>query len=220
LRYLDFVLRSKETVDKLSGGRVGYLHIPDMGAPGLYEFIKWYYPQIRKEGLVIDVRANGGGNVSQMILERLGKKLLGTRFGNDGDHPTTYPSTVFHGHLVALISETSASDGDIFPHYFRASGLGPLIGKRTWGGVVGGGYSGLIDGGSVFVPRSGTNSATGEWIIEGRGVTPDIEVEDDPISLLAGHDLQLERGVQEVLKRMAEQPLTLPKRPADPVKIK
>ncbi len=220
LRYLDFVLRSKETVDRLSGGKVGYLHIPDMGAPGLYEFIKWYYPQIRKEGLVIDVRANGGGNTSQMFIERLGKKLLGTRFGNDGDHPSTYPSTVFHGPMVALTSETSASDGDIFPYHFRFAGLGPLIGKRTWGGVVGGGNSGLIDGGSVFVPRSGTNAPTGEWIIEGEGVSPDIEVENDPISMLAGHDLQLERGVQEVLKRMAEKPMHLPKRPADPIKTK
>ncbi|GLH71595.1 tricorn protease [Geothrix limicola] len=220
LRYLDFVLRSKETVDKLSGGKVGYLHIPDMGAPGLYEFIKWYYPQIRKEGLVIDVRANGGGNTSQMFLERLGKKLLGTRFGNGNDHPETYPSTVFHGHLVALTSETSASDGDIFPYHFRFAGLGPLIGKRTWGGVVGGGSTPLVDGGSVFVPRSGTNAPTGEWIIEGEGVSPDIEVENDPASLLAGHDLQLERGVQEVLKRIAEKPMALPKRPADPVKTK
>jgi len=220
LRYLDFVLRSREQVDRLSGGKVGYLHIPDMGAPGLYEFIKWYYPQIRKEGLVVDVRANGGGNISQMILARLGRKLLGTRFGTDGDHPSTYPGTVFHGHLVALTSETSASDGDIFPHYFRAAGLGPLIGKRTWGGVVGGGNTGLIDGGSVFVPRSGTNAATGEWVIEGEGVSPDIEVENDPASMLAGRDPQLERGVQEVLKRIAEKPMALPKRPADPVKTK
>jgi len=220
LRYLDFVLRSRETVDKLSGGKVGYLHIPDMGAPGLYEFIKWYYPQIRKQGLVVDVRANGGGNISQMILERLGRKLLGTRFGNDGDHPSTYPGTVFNGPMVALTSETSASDGDIFPYHFRFAGLGPLIGKRTWGGVVGGGNLPLIDGGSVFVPRSGTNAPTGEWIIEGEGVSPDIEVENDPASMVAGHDLQLERGVQEVLKRMAEKPMALPKRPADPIKTK
>ena len=220
LRYLDFVLRSKETVDKLSGGKVGYLHIPDMGAPGLYEFIKWYYPQIRKEGLVVDVRANGGGNISQMILGRLGKKLLGTRFGYAGEHPTTYPGTVFHGPMVALTSETSASDGDIFPYHFRFAGLGPLIGKRTWGGVVGGGNTPLIDGGSVFVPQSGTNAPTGEWIIEGEGVTPDIEMENDPISMLAGRDPQLERGVQEVLRRMAEKPMALPKRPADPVKTK
>lgn len=220
LRYLDFVLRSKETVDRLSGGRVGYLHIPDMGAPGLYEFIKWYYPQIRKEGLLIDVRANGGGNISQMILNRLSRKLLGTRFGYAGDQPTTYPGSVFHGHMAALISETSASDGDIFPYHFRFAGLGPLIGKRTWGGVVGGGNSPLVDGGSVFVPQSGTNAPTGEWIIEGEGVSPDIEVENDPASLLEGHDRQLERGVAEVLKRIQEKPMALPKRPADPVKVK
>ena len=122
---------------------------------------------------------------------------------------------------MALCNETSASDGDIFPYRFRFAGLGPLIGKRTWGGVVGGGGElTLIDGGSVFVPRSGTNSPTGEWIIEGEGVSPDIEVENDPVSMLAGHDLQLERGVQEVLKRIAEKPMTLPKRPADPVKTK
>ncbi len=220
LRYLDFVLRSRETVDKASGGKMGYLHIPDMGAPGMYEFIKWYYPQIRKEGLIVDVRANGGGNISQMILERLGKKLLGTRFGNGGDLPTTYPSTVFHGHMAALTSETSASDGDIFPHYFRAAGLGPLIGKRTWGGVVGGGNTPLMDGGSVFVPRSGTNAATGEWIIEGEGVTPDIEVENTPKDMLAGRDAQLERGIQEVLKRMQADPKKLPARPKDPVKTR
>ncbi|MCE1229915.1 MAG: S41 family peptidase, partial [Firmicutes bacterium] len=220
LRYLDFVLRSRETVDKLSGGKVGYLHVPDMGAPGLYEFIKWFYPQIRKEGLLVDVRANGGGNISQMILERLGKTLLGTRFGMNGDQPTTYPSSVFHGHLAALISETSASDGDIFPYHFRFAGLGPLIGKRTWGGVVGGGNTPLLDGSSVFVPRSGTNSPTGQWIIEGEGVSPDIEVENDPASMLAGHDRQLERGVQVLLQKIAEKPMKLPTRPADPVKTK
>lgn len=221
LRYLDFVLRSKETVDRLSGGKVGYLHIPDMGAPGLSEFIKWYYPQIRKEGLVVDVRANGGGNISQMILERLGKKLLGTRFGYAGEHPATYPGSVFHGPMVALTSETSASDGDIFPYHFRFAGLGPLIGKRTWGGVVGISNTGpLTDGGTVSVPQSGSCSPAGEWIIEGEGVTPDIEVENDPASMLAGRDLQLERGVQEVLKRMTEKPMALPKRPADPVKTK
>ncbi|MCE1229850.1 MAG: S41 family peptidase, partial [Firmicutes bacterium] len=220
LRYLDFVLRSRETVEKLSGGKVGYLHVPDMGAPGLYEFIKWFYPQIRKEGLLVDVRANGGGNISQMILERLGKTLLGTRFGMNGDQPTTYPSSVFHGHLAALISETSASDGDIFPYHFRFAGLGPLIGKRTWGGVVGGGNTPLLDGSSVFVPRSGTNSPTGQWIIEGEGVSPDIEVENDPASMLAGHDRQLERGVQVLLQKIAEKPMKLPTRPADPVKTK
>jgi len=221
LRYLDFVLASKAKVDALSGGRVGYLHVPDMGAPGLYEFIKWYYPQIRKEALLIDVRANGGGNISPMILGRLGKKLLGTRFGHASEFPTTYPSVVFHGHLAALISETSASDGDIFPYHFRFAGLGPLIGKRTWGGVVGiSGTGPLLDGGSVSVPQSGTNSPNGDWIIEGEGVSPDIEVTNEPADLLKGRDAQLERGVQELLKKIQADPKALPKRPKDPVKTK
>ncbi|MBK8726009.1 MAG: PD40 domain-containing protein [Holophagaceae bacterium] len=221
LRYLDFVLTTKAKVDKLSGGKVAYMHIPDMGGNGMYEFIKWYYPQIRKEGLLVDVRANGGGNISQMILERLSKKLWGSRFGYASESPSTYPGTVFHGPMAALISETSASDGDIFPHYFRFAGLGPLIGKRTWGGVVGISNTGpLVDGGSVSVPQSGTNGPDGAWIIEGEGVSPDIEVENDPASVLAGRDPQLERGVQEVLKRMAEKPMKLPTRPADPVKAK
>ncbi len=116
-------------------GRVGYLHIPDMGAPGIYEFIKWYYPQIRKEGLVVDVRSNGGGNVSQWIIERLDTKLLGTRFGRASDAAADLPDTVFHGHMVCLLNETSASDGDIFPALLpegraRAADRQALVGRR------------------------------------------------------------------------------------------
>ncbi|HPC82527.1 MAG TPA: S41 family peptidase [Thermoanaerobaculaceae bacterium] len=220
LLYLGQVMANLEKVNALSGGRVGYLHIPDMGAPGIYEFIKWFYPQIRKEGLVVDVRSNGGGNVSQWIIERLDTTLLGTRFARKAE-PGTYPNVVFHGHKVCLLNETSASDGDIFPHMFRQAGLGPLIGKRSWGGVVGiSGRGPLIDGGQVFVPQRGTNAATGEWVIEGHGVEPDIEVDNDPASVIAGRDPQLERGVAEVLKAMAAQPMRLPTRPPDPVKTK
>ena len=219
LRYLDFVLGNIDEVTEATDGRVGYMHLPDMGASGIAEFIKWFYPQIRKEGLIVDVRANGGGNVSQVILERLDNKVLGTRFGNLSDEPRTYPYTAFHGHMVCLISETSASDGDIFPHYFRELGLGPLIGKRTWGGVVGiSGTGTLIDGGTVYVPMSGTNAPTGEWIIEGHGVDPDIEVDNDPQSIIAGRDPQLERGIAEVMRMIEEQPIKLPQRPPDPVK--
>ncbi|NOQ97185.1 MAG: hypothetical protein GQ561_03395 [Calditrichae bacterium] len=133
----------------------------------------------------------------------------------------TYPYSVFHGHKVCLINQTSASDGDIFPHYFREAGLGPLIGKRTGGGVVGiSGKGPFLDGGTAFVPLRGTNNADGEWIIEGHGVDPDIEVENDPKSVLEGHDPQLERGITEVLKMMEEKPMKLPPRPADPVKTK
>ncbi len=221
LLYLEWTNANREKVARLTGGRAGYLHIPDMGAPGIYEFIKWFYPQIRKQGLVVDVRSNGGGNVSQWIIERLDSKLLGTRFGRRSEHPGTYPGTVFHGHKVALLNETSASDGDIFPHMFRKAGLGPLIGKRSWGGVVGiSGLGPMIDGGSVTVPLNGTNDPDGRWIIEGHGVDPDIVVENDPKSVIAGGDPQLERAVQELIKKMDAEPMKLPQRPADPVKTK
>ncbi len=218
LIYLEWVLGNLEKVGEATDGRVGYLHVPDMGPRGIAEFIKWYYPQIRKQGLVVDVRGNGGGNVSQMILERLDTRVLGTRFGRTSELPGTYPSTAFNGHLVCLISETSASDGDIFPYYFREAGLGPLIGKRTWGGVVGGGYLPLVDGGSVFVPRSATNDLEGDYIIEGHGVEPDIEVDNDPAAVIAGRDPQLERGIAELLETIRERPMRLPERPEDPVK--
>jgi tricorn protease len=219
LRYLRWVERNRAYVSEKTGGRVGYIHIPDMGGNGAYEFIKSYYPQIRKEGLVVDVRANGGGNISQWIIERLDTKLLGTRFGYASDYPSTYPNTVFYGHMVCLLNEVSASDGDIFPHRFRDAGLGPLIGKRSWGGVVGiSGTGPLLDGGTIFVPQQATNDVDGSYIIEGHGVDPDIEIENEPAALLAGHDQQLDRGIEEVLKAMEKEPRLLPKRPADPVK--
>ncbi len=219
LLYYDWVAGNRKWVDEHSGGRVGYLHIPDMGGDGAYEFIKWFYPQIRKEGLVVDVRSNGGGNISQWIIERLDNKLLGTRFGYASDHPRTYPYTVFYGHMVCLLDQTSASDGDIFPYRFREAGLGPLIGKRSWGGVTGiSGTGPLLDGGTIFVPQQATNDVNGDYIIEGHGVDPDIEVDNDPASVIAGHDPQLERGLAEVMKAMEREPRHLPKRPPDPVR--
>jgi tricorn protease len=219
LRYLEWVEGNRRKVAEATGGRVGYLHVPDMGAPGIYEFIKWFYPQIRKEGLIVDVRSNGGGNVSQWIIERLDTKLLGTRFGRASDEPQTYPYTVFHGHLACLLNETSASDGDIFPARFKKAGLGPLIGKRSWGGVVGiSGTGPLVDGGTVYVPQQATNDVDGSYIIEGHGVDPDIEVENDPASVIAGRDPQLERAVAEILAAIEREPRTLPQRPPDPIK--
>ncbi len=207
-------------VNKMSNGRFGYLHIPDMGSNGIREFIKWYYPQIKnKEGLVVDVRSNGGGNVSQMLIERLSRKLLAAQFARTSDVPNLYPGTVFPGRLVCLINETSASDGDIFPAMFKKASLGPLIGKRSWGGVIGITNRGtLIDGGTVNVPEFGFLSAKGDWIIEGHGVDPDIVVENDPKAVIGGRDPQLERGVEELTKLTDSQPVKLPVRPAPPVK--
>ena len=220
LVYYDWVAENRHKVDSLTHGRVGYLHLPDMGAEGISEFIKWYYPQIRKEGLIIDVRGNGGGNVSSMIIERLSRTLLATGFSRNSEYTSTYPrGPVFYGSLVSLLNETSASDGDIFPAMFKQAGLGPLIGKRSWGGVIGiTSHGPLIDGGQVNVPEFGFASVDGKWIIEGHGVDPDIEVDNDPKSVLAGRDPQLERGVQEVLRLIQEHPKHLPSRPAPPNK--
>ena len=218
LIYLDWVDHNRHKVEQATGGRVGYIHIPDMGANGIREFIKWYYPQIRKEGLVVDVRANGGGNVSRMLIERLRRKVLGLNYSRTDDEANTYPDSVFNGPMVALLDENSASDGDIFPYMFRKAGLGPLIGKRSWGGVVGIGPRGpLIDGGQIFVPGSGLTDENGNWVIEGYGVDPDIEVDNDPKSEIEGRDPQLERGISEVMARL-KTPVKLPPKPAGPVK--
>lgn len=218
LRYLRWVEDKADRVAKATDGRVGYLHVPDMGANGIREFIKWFYPQVHKEGFVIDVRGNGGGNVSQMLINRLSRKLLSLDYVRNWDRPGTYPWVVFDKPMVTLINETSASDGDIFPAMFREAGLGPLIGKRSWGGIIGITNRGpLLDGGQVFVPEFGNTGTDGEWIIEGEGVSPDIEVQNEPIDVINGRDPQLERGIAEVLKRM-EGETGLPPRPAPPVK--
>src|SRR6478672_5459496 len=119
LIYLDWINQNRRKVDQATNGRVGYIHIPDMGAAGIREFIKWYYPQIRKEGLIVDVRGNGGGNVSRMLIERLRRKLLAVQFSRTVEDPNTYPDGVFVGPMVCLLNENSSSDGDIFPAMFR-----------------------------------------------------------------------------------------------------
>jgi len=219
LIYLNWITRNREYVSKMTNGRIGYIHIPDMGAAGIREFIKNYYPQIRKEGLIVDVRGNGGGNVSQMLIERLRRELLGTEYDRVSEYTDTYPDATFYGPKVCLINETSASDGDIFPYMFRQAGLGPLIGKRTWGGVVGiSGRGPLLDGGQVFVPEYATGSAEGKYVIEGHGVDPDIVVENDAASVIAGKDNQLDRAIAEVMKAVEAHPKQLPPRPPDPNK--
>lgn len=221
LVYLNWVLANRRKVDELSGGRVGYLHVPDMGANGIREFIKWYYGQLNKEGLVVDVRANGGGNVSRMLIERLRRKLLSIGYQRTIEQGTTYPDGVFIGPMVAILNENSASDGDIFPAMFREAGLGPLIGKRSWGGVVGITNRGpLIDGGVVNVPEFGFANTKGEWAIEGYGVDPDIEVDNDPKSVIEGHDPQLERAIAEVMVKLKGRTVKLPPKPTPPVKTK
>jgi len=220
LHYLAWVVDNHRRVTEATDGRVGYLHVPDMGPDGIREFIKWYYGQLRKDALVIDVRSNGGGNVSQMLIERLARRPMSLGYSRTQPETTTYPYQAFAGHLVALLDENSASDGDIFPWQFRNAGLGPLIGKKSWGGVVGiTNHGALIDGGTVNVPEFGFADIDGNYVIEGEGVEPDIEVDNDPASVIAGRDPQLERAIEEVMRKLESDPIRLPGRPPEPIKI-
>ena len=219
LLYLAWVSENRALVERMSGGRLGYIHIPDMGQAGLREFIKWWYPQVRKEGLVVDVRGNGGGNISQLLIERLARTLHGTSFGRTHEYPDTYPRVVQTGPKVALINEDTGSDAELFADAFRRWHVGTLIGKRTWGGSVGYSDRGpLLDGGAVEVPEDGTADENGRWIIEGHGVDPDIVVEQDPIEVMKQRDPQLERGVRELMQQLPPTPTGLPQRDQAPRK--
>ncbi len=217
LYYLDWVQRNIEYVNKKTGGQVGYLHIPDMGEDGLNEFTKRFFPQLRKKGLIIDVRGNGGGFVSPLVIERLRRSLVLVAMSRNGI-PQTNPPHVFLGPMVTLINEFSASDGDLFPFRFKAMGLGKLIGKRTWGGVVGiRNPLPLLDGGQLFRPEFAPYMPDGkEWAIEGKGVEPDIVVDNDPAKEFRGEDQQLDRGIQEVQAEMKNKNYELPPIPPYP----
>lgn len=220
LHYFDWVQANREYVARASGGKIGYLHIPDMGADGAREFIKWYYPQVRKPGLIIDVRDNGGGFMSETMIDRLSRKLLAYNYFRGASTTGTYPSVTPLGHMVALSNGTTASDGDIFSYMFKQAKLGPLIGTRTWGGVVGiTDWGPLIDGGQVSVPQfAAIVNLQGKYVVEGEGVEPDIVVEEDVAQQLAGRDPQLDKAVEVLEKQIKAEPMVLPPQPPGPIK--
>ena len=204
LYHYNWVQENIRKVDKATNGRVGYIYIPDMGVDGLNEFARYFYPQLDKEGLIIDDRANGGGNVSPMILERLSREPYRLTMRRGSKRIGTVPDAVQVGPKVCLINKYSASDGDLFPWGFRALGLGKLIGTRTWGGIVGISSSlPYMDGTDIRVPFfTSYDPKTGEWIIENHGVDPDIVVDNDPIKEWNGEDQQLNRAIEEVMKEL------------------
>jgi tricorn protease len=217
LYYLAWVQKNMDDVAKKTGGEVGYIHIPDMGQPGLNEFTKLYFPQIRKHALIVDVRGNGGGSVSPLVIERLRRALVMVGIGRN-TMPQPDPPRTFLGPMVTLINEFSASDGDIFPFRFKALGLGKLIGKRTWGGTVGIRDSlPLVDGGQFLKPEFGLYSKDGkEWVVEGHGVDPDIVVDNDPGKEFRGEDQQLDRAIQEIQEELKTKRYDLPSPPPFP----
>ena len=218
LVYYTWVRENIAKVDKATNGKVGYIHIPDMSLKGLNEFVKYFYPQLRKKALIIDVRGNGGGFVSPTVLERLRREIVYLEMARDAiGRPD--PNEVLVGPKVCLMNEFSASDGDIFPYRFKAMGLGKLIGKRTWGGVVGiRGSLPLLDGGFLNKPEFAPYSLDGKWIIEGIGVEPDIYVDNDPSKEYAGIDEQLNKGIEVILEELKTKEVTFPPVPPFPVK--
>ncbi len=219
LYYEQFVAQNMDYVAQKTGGKIGYLHIPDMGPEGLNEFVRRFYPQLNKQGLIIDVRGNGGGNVSPMIIERLQRELTMINIRRNGT-PSTNPAQMLLGPQVTLLNEYSASDGDLFPYRFRENGLGKLIGKRSWGGVVG--ISGTLpftDGGDLRKPEFAPYAKDGKsWIIEGHGVDPDIVVDNDPAREFRGEDQQLDKAIEVILEELKTKGRTLPPPPAWPNK--
>ena len=219
LYYYNWVQDNISKVTKATGGRVGYIHVPDMGVPGLNEFAKYFYPQTNKEALIVDVRSNGGGNVSPMIIERLRRELVLVDIARNGT-PQTDPGAMIVGPKVLLADEFSASDGDLVTWRFKAHKIGPVIGKRTWGGVVGiRGTLPFLDGGVLNKPEFSRYDVAGKaWVIEGVGVEPDIVVDNDPAKQYAGEDQQLEKGISVILELLKKQPGTLAPPPPFPVK--
>lgn len=200
----EWVQNNLKKVEKASNGKIGYIYIPDMGPEGLNEFARYFYPQLDKEGLIIDDRANGGGNVSPMILERLSREPYRLTMRRGSNRIGTVPDAVQVGPKVCLINKYSASDGDLFPWGFRALGIGKLIGTRTWGGIVGiSGSMPFIDGTDIRVPFfTSYDAKTGQWIVENHGVDPDIVVDNDPVKEWNGEDQQLDRAIEEVMKEL------------------
>jgi tricorn protease len=200
LRYRDWVEANRAWVHETSGGRVGYVHIPDMGPRGYAEFHRYFMGEVNRSGLLIDVRYNGGGHVSQLILEKLLRKRIGYDVNRWGA-PQSYPTDAPMGPMVALTNEYAGSDGDIFSHGFKLFGLGPLVGKRTWGGVVGiWPRHSLVDGTLTTQPEFSFWFADVGWGVENYGTDPDIEVEIRPQDWAAGDDPQIARALAEVEK--------------------
>lgn len=215
VRELDWIDTKRRTVDRLSGGRVAYIYMSDMESLGLEQFMRQFYPQTDKRALLMDDRFNGGGFVDQLVLERLRRVLVGMST-NRQRIAAPIPQLLIDGPKVALLNHYSASDGDIFPFFFRKYGLGKLIGTRSWGGVRGiRGYWGLLDGGYITIPEDSLYGLGSEWVMENHGVDPDITVEDTPDEMLSGHDPQLARGVNELLDELKSRPASLP--PAPPL---
>jgi tricorn protease len=207
LRNIDWVEANRRKVDQLSGGKVAYVYMPNTGGSGYSSFNRYFYSQLDKQALVLDERFNEGGFIADYIVDVLKRFPLSGAIERDGK-PIHDPVGAIFGPKVMLINQNSGSGGDAMPWYFRKAGIGKLVGTRTWGGLVGiGGYPPLIDGGAVTAPRYAIFGLHGDWEVENHGIPPDVAVEELPKDFAAGHDRQLETGVQLVLEELKAHPI-------------
>ncbi|MFC2084957.1 PDZ domain-containing protein [Bacteroidota bacterium] len=214
LRHLAWIEKNRKRVEEATNGKIGYIYVRSTGRDGQTELLRQFVAQRDKLGLIVDERFNSGGQIPDRFIELLDRKPLAFWAVRDGMRWQWPPSAVF-GPKVMLINGWSGSGGDAFPDYFRKAGLGPLIGTRTWGGLIGiTGAPTLIDGGRVTVPTFRMYDPDGKWFLEGHGVDPDIEVDDDPTLMAKGTDPQLERAIEEVMKLLKTNPPSYPDYPS------
>ena len=222
LRLVDWVEGNRRKVDELSDGQLAYVYVPNTAGNGFTSFNRYYFSQQDKKGVIIDERNNGGGSAADYMIDIMSRKLFGYFNSKAGDkRPWTTPMAGIWGPKVMIINERAGSGGDLLPYMFRANNLGPLVGTRTWGGLVGTWDTPpFIDGGRMVAPRGGFFDVDGEWAVEGEGIAPDIEVIMDPQLVLQGRDPQLERAVEEALKLLETERFEMKPEPAPPVKWK
>jgi tricorn protease len=216
LRNLDWINTNREKVAALSGGKVAYVYMPNTAGAGYSNFNRYFYAQLDRQALVLDERYNQGGFIADYVISVLSQKRLSNAIERDGK-PVHDPQGAIFGPKAMIVNQSAGSGGDAMPWYFRKAGLGTLVGTRTWGGLVGiGGYPTLIDGGFVTAPRYAIYGLDGDWEVEGHGIPPDVQVEELPKDVAAGHDAQLERAVAIVLQQLKEHPVPVSPIPAYP----
>ncbi len=222
LRSVDWVEENRRKVDKLSNGKLAYVYVPNTGGGGFTSFNRYYFSQQDKKGVIIDERNNGGGSAADYMIDIMSRELFGYFNSKANDNrPWTTPMAGIWGPKVMLINERAGSGGDLLPYMFKAKNLGPLIGTRTWGGLVGTWDTPrFIDGGRMVAPRGGFYDVNGEWAVEGEGIAPDIEVIQHPKLTSQGSDPQLERGVEEAMKLLKTQEFFMKPEPKAPIRWK
>ena len=220
LRTWAWVASNQKRVSEMSDGKLAYVWLPNTGRGGYSNFNRMYFAQQDRQGAIIDERDNGGGSAADYIVEVLSRELTGYFNSNAGDKlPFTQPMTGLFGPKVMIINESAGSGGDLLPYLFRFKKVGPLVGTRTWGGLVGTWDTPpLIDGGRYVAPRGGFIDIDGKWSVENEGVAPDIEVRNDPKPVMDGGDPQLERAVAEALELLKTQKVEFKPEPAPPIR--